>query len=216
MVTRSPARRSLVHCGRIVRPVILVALLGACDSNSATAPGPSLAVANGPNGKNPVVRITPESDTADALGQTIQLTANVSTPTWASLTPGVVTVDAEGRVVSVGTGFGLVQAMVGRKADTAEVLVRQIPVSLNVTPDSLEFLGFSDEPQTLTAVLADANGFPLSGQPAVTWSSDDPSVATVADGVVTATLGAGFTWIRAIFEALTDSAFVNTPATPYP
>jgi hypothetical protein len=215
MVTLSPARRSLVYCGRIVRPAILVALIGACESNGATAPDPSLAAANGPKGKNPVVRITPGSDTADALGETIQLTANASAPTWASLTPDVVTVDAAGRVLSVGTGLGLVEAIVGRKADTAEVLVRQIPASLNVTPDTLHFI-FSDEPQTLTAVLADANGFPVSGQPAITWSSDDPQVASVADGVVTATLGAGFTWIRAIFEAFTDSTFVNTPATPYP
>jgi hypothetical protein len=215
MVTLSPARRSLGYCGRMLRPALLVALLVACESNDAMAPDPSLAAGNGPKGNNPVIRITPESDTADALGETIQLTANASAPTWVSLTPGIVTVDAEGRVVSVGTGLGFVEASAGRKADTAEVLVRQIPASLSVTPDTLHFI-FSDEPQTLTAVVADANGFPVSPQPAVTWSSDDPSVATVEDGVVTATLGAGFTWIRAVFEALADSAFVNTPATPYP
>ena len=179
------------------------------------APDHSLAAGNGPKGNNPVVRITPESDTVDALGETIQFTANASAPTWASLTPGVVTVDALGRVLSVGTGLGLVQAIVGRKADTAEVLVRQTAVSLNVTPDTLEFI-FSDDPQTLTAVVADANGFAIPGQPVITWSSDDPSVASVEDGVVTATLGAGFTWIRAVFEAFTDSAFVSTPATPFP
>jgi hypothetical protein len=207
--------RSLVYCGRIVRPAVLVALLSACGSSDAMAPDPSLAAGNGPKGNNPVIRITPQSDTVDALGETLQLTANVGAPTWVSLTPGVVTVDAVGRVVSVGTGLGLVQAAVGRKADTAEVLVRQIPASLSVTPDTLHFI-FSDEPQTLTAVVADANGFPVSVQPVITWTSDDQSVATVDEGVVTATLGAGFTWIRAVFQALTDSAFVDTPATPYP
>jgi hypothetical protein len=208
--------RSLVPCGRILRPALLAALLVACESNDAMAPDPSIASGNGPKGNNPVIRITPASDTADALGETIQLTANASAPTWTSLTPGIVTVDAEGRVVSVGTGLGFVQATVGRKADTAEVLVRQIPALLGVSPDTLHFI-LSDEPQTLTAVVADANGFPLSHQPAITWTSDDPSVATVdGNGVVTATLGEGFTWIRAVFEALTDSAFVNTPATPFP
>jgi hypothetical protein len=215
MVTFSAARRPLAYCGRLVSPALLVALLGACESHSAMAPDPSLAAGNGPKGNNSVVRITPESDTADALGETIQLVASASAPTWTSLTPGIVTVDAEGRVLSVGIGLGLIQALVGRKADTAEVLVRQVPASLNVTPDTLHFI-FSDEPQTLTAVVADANGFPISVQPAVTWSSDDPSVATVEDGVVTATLGAGFTWIRAVFQAFADSAFVNTPTTPFP
>jgi hypothetical protein len=141
---------------------------------------------------------------------------NAGAPSWTSLTPGIVTVDAAGRVVSVATGLGLVQASVGRKADTAEVLVRQIPAFLNVTPDTLHFI-FSDEAQTLTAALADANRFPIPGRPAVTWSSDDPLVATAdTGGVVTATLGTGFTWIRAVFQALADSAFVNTPATPFP
>ena len=208
--------RSLVSCGRIVRPAILVALLVACESNDAMAPDPSLAAGNGPKGNNPVIRITPGSDTADALGETIELTANASDPTWTSLTPGVVTVDAAGRVVSVGTGLGFVQATVGRKADTAEVLVRQIPASLSVTPDTLHF-SFGNDPQVLTAVVADANGFPVSPQPAITWSSDDPSVATVEDGVVTVTnFDEGFTWIRAVFQALTDSAFVDIPATPFP
>ena len=209
--------RSLVSCGRTVRPALLVALLVACASNDAMAPDPSLAAGNGPKGNNPVIRITPGSDTADALGETIQLAANASDPTWTSLTPGVVTVDDLGRVLSVGTGLGLVQAMVGRKADTAEVLVRQFPASLSVTPDTLHFIHGSNEPQTLTAVVADANGFPLSPQPAVTWSSDDPSVATVEDGVITApNFDEAFTWIRAVFQAFTDSAFVDIPANPFP
>jgi len=207
--------RSLVSCGRIVRPAILVALLVACESNDAMAPDPSLAAGNGPKGNNPVIRITPGSDTVDAVGETIQFAANATDPTWTSLTPGVVSVDAMGRVVSVGTGLGLVQATVGRKADTAEVLVRQIPASLSVTPDTLHFM-FSTDPEVLTAVVADANGFPLSSQPAVTWSSDDPTVATVENGVITAALYEGFTWVRAAFQAFTDSALVDMPANPYP
>jgi hypothetical protein len=207
MVTRS---------AHVLRSAMLATVITACGSNDAMAPNSSVAGANGPKGNNSVVRITPQSDTADALGETIQLTANAVAPTWTSLTPGIVTVDAAGRVVSVATGLGLVQASVGRKADTAEVLVRQIPAFLSVTPDTLHFF-LSGEPQTLTATLVDANGFAIPGRPAASWSSDDPAVATVdTGGVVTATIGAGVTWIRAIFQALSDSAFVNTPATPFP
>lgn len=50
----------------------------------------------------------------------------------------IATVDASGHVVSVGTGLGLIRALGegGRKADTAEILVRQLVVSVQVTPDS--------------------------------------------------------------------------------
>jgi hypothetical protein len=201
-------------CIRFGLSVVFAVLLGGCEGESSTGPAATLGVANGPNGKNAVVRITPESDTLDALGEAVQLTTNAVGPAWVSLTPTVVTVDASGNVVAVGTGLGLVQAVVGRKADTAEVFVRQIPVALSVSPDTLEFI-FSPEPQTLTAVVEDANGFAIPDQP-ITWSSDDSSVATVVEGVVTATLGAGATWVRAFVGVLTDSAFVNTPATPFP
>lgn len=208
-----PSRRPspLVRLHRSLLPVLIGALL-ACEGDGATAPVPNLAVANGPNGKNATVRITPQSDTLDALYDTLQLTANASTPAWSSLTPNVVTVDASGRVVSVGAGLGLIEAAVGRKADTAAVLVRQIPASLEVTPDSI-ILGFQGV-DTLAAVVADANGFEIAGTP-VTWTSDDSAVATVAEGVVAA-IDVGVTWVRAVFETFTDSTHVDVPASPYP
>ncbi len=213
-VPKSRRPSPLARLGRSVVPVLLGALL-ACEGDGATAPVPSLAVANGPNGKNATVRITPESDTLDALYDTLQLTANASGPTWISLTPSVATVDATGRVVSVGTGLGLIQAVVGRKADTAEVLVRQIPASLEVTPDSIGLFGGLQLVDTLTAVAADQNGFPIAGAQ-VTWTSDDPGVASVVDGVVTA-VSNGLTIVRAAIAALSDSATVLVDAAaPYP
>lgn len=213
MLARSSRRRSpVVRSGPFARLVALTAVLVGCQSDGTTGPTPSLGVANGPNGKNAVVRITPEQGTLDALGETVQLTANASAPTWTSLTPLVATVDAFGRVVSVGPGLGLIEAAVGRKADTAEILVRQIPASLEVTPDSI-ILGFQGV-ETLTAVVADANGFAIPDTP-ITWTSDDPAVATVMDGVVAA-IGEGVTWVRAAFTAFTDSTHVNAPASPYP
>ncbi|MGH7632016.1 MAG: hypothetical protein ACREOF_21990 [Gemmatimonadales bacterium] len=201
----------LVRLHRSVLPVLLGTLL-ACEGDGATAPVPSLGSANGPNGKNATVRITPGSDTLDALYDTLQLTANASAPTWSSLNPNVAKVDASGRVVSVGPGLGLIEAVVGRKADTAAVLVRQIPASLEVTPDSI-ILGFQGV-DTLAAVVADANGFAIAGTP-VTWTSDDSAVATVVEGVVAA-IDAGVTWVRAVFDTFTDSTHVDVPASPYP
>jgi hypothetical protein len=81
-------------------------LLAACESNVATDPRPTFSNAgNGPNGKNAPVRVTPESDTLDALYDILLLETNVDV-TWTSLSPAAATVDATGHVVSVGSGLG--------------------------------------------------------------------------------------------------------------
>jgi uncharacterized protein YjdB len=85
-------------------------------------------------------------------------------------------------------------------------------VSLTVTPDNIS-LGFF-EVDTLTAVVSDVNGYPVPGAP-IAWSSDDSTIATVVDGVVTA-YEVGVTWVRAVFAALSDSARVESVAGPYP
>jgi hypothetical protein len=112
--------------GLLLVPLLLSGLLVACETNVATAPRSGLSnAANGPNGKNAPVHVTPESDTLNALYDTLLLAANVDV-TWSSLSPTVATVDATGHVVSVGSGVGLIRAVGvgGRKADTAEILVR--------------------------------------------------------------------------------------------
>jgi pyridoxal biosynthesis lyase PdxS len=85
---------------------------------------------------------------------------------------------------SVGTGLGLVRALGegGRKADTAEILVRQLVASVQVSPDSTTVP--QESLDTLTAVVRDANGYPIVDA-LVEWISDLISVATVAGGVVT-------------------------------
>jgi uncharacterized protein YjdB len=203
--------------GLLVVPLVLAGLLGACESNVATAPRPNLSNAgNGPNGKNAPVRITPESDTLNALYDTLLLAANVDV-TWTSLSPTVATVDATGRVVSVGSGLGLIRALGvgGRKADTAEVLVRQLLASVQVTPDSLTLEQGSQD--TLTAVAADANGYPIIDA-IVTWVSDAIEIATVLEGIVMG-VDTGATAVRASVNGVSDTATVRViapPANPYP
>jgi hypothetical protein len=208
---RASARRILVATAGVV--------LAACGGQEATAPGPVFS-SNGPNGKNAPVHITPAQDTLDALQASLQLAANVDV-TWSSLTPTIVAVDADGGVLSVGPGTGLVQALGtgGRKADTATVVVRQVPAALHVSPDSLHLYVYSPDGLTssdaLTAVAEDANGYSIADA-IVTWVSDLLSVATVsADGIVTA-VDTGSTTIRAILGSLSDTTVVQVVANPYP
>lgn len=197
-------------------PLLCAATLGGCDANTATAPRP--AFGNGPNGKNAPVHITPASDTLDALGSSAQFASNVNV-TWSSLSPAVVTVNANGTATAVGRGLGLIRALSigGKKADTATVLVRQVPAAVHSSPDSLRLHAlppsFPPETAQLTATVEDANGNPIVDA-VVTWVSDLVSVAIVsAQGLVTA-VGTGTTTIRAILDQLSDTTVVNVLPSP--
>jgi hypothetical protein len=170
MLTLATRRTSAMgHLGPYVLPLLFASLLAACEGNGTTDPRPSF-VSGGPNGKNAPVRITPHTDTMDALYDTLVLASSVEV-TWSSLTPGVATVDGSGHVVSIGTGLGLIRALGegGRKADTAEILVRQLVASVQVTPDSTTVP--QESLDTLTALVADANGYPIVDA-LVDWISD--------------------------------------------
>jgi hypothetical protein len=218
LVTRC-ARTTVRATARCILVATAGVVLAGCGGQEATAPRP-LFSGNGPNGKNAPVHITPAQDTLDALQASLQLVANVNV-TWSSLTPSIVAVDPDGGVLSVGPGIGLVQALGtgGRKADTASVVVRQVPAALHVSLDSLRLYFYSPEGPTssyaLTAAAEDANGYSIADA-IVTWVSDLLSVATVsADGIVTA-VDTGSTTIRAILGSLSDTTNVAVVASPYP
>jgi hypothetical protein len=216
MLTPAIWRTSAVgRLGSIVPMLLLATLLAACEGNGTTDPRPSFA-SNGPNGKNAPVHVTPHADTMDALYDTLVLSSSVDVA-WSSLTPGVATVDASGHVVSTGTGLGLIRALGEgeRKADTAEILVRQLVASVQVTPDSTTVP--QESLDTLTALVTDANGYPIVDA-LVEWISDLISVATVTGGVVTPG-DTGMTTIRANVDGVSDTArvWVVPPiANPYP
>jgi hypothetical protein len=198
---------------RVLLAAVAGFVLADCGASDPTAPR-ALFSGNGPNGKNAPVHITPSQDTLDALQATTQLVANVDV-TWSSLTPSVVSVDASGNTVALGTGFGLVRALGigGRKADTAQILVRQVPAALHVSPQTIELIPGSERP--LTAAVEDANGYPILDA-IVAWVSDLLDVATVsADGTVTG-VNPGTTTVRAILDGLSDKPDVTVIAAPYP
>ena len=139
--------------------------------------------------------ITPRTAAFTAIGQTIQLSAEVldqlgraiSAPSvvWSSGDGSVVTVDLSGLVTAVGDGETAISATSGAVSDSARIHVQQIVQSIDVSPstDTLTVLG---DTLRLAAVVLDANGHAVEGAD-VTWSSSDPSVVTVdEDGLVTA------------------------------
>ena len=122
-------------------------------------------------------------------GESSTLTATVSpsdatdqTVTWTSSNTAVAKVDG-GKVTAVKEGTATITASCGGKSATCTVTVKKkvIPVSSVALNKSALFL-LVGESSTLTAEVYPANATDKT----VTWSSSNPSVATVSGGKVTA------------------------------
>ena len=113
--------------------------------------------------------------------------ATNKTVTWDSSAPGVATVDTSGKVTAVAQGSTTITATAADgsgKSATCTVTVNEaetVPVeSVSLDKSNLELTeGGTD---TLTATITPSN----ASNKSVTWSSDNESVATVTNGVVTA------------------------------
>ena len=160
------------------------------------------------------------------VGGTQTLTAtitpsNADNPgvTWSSSNPSVATVDASGLVTAIAVGTATITATSDDNAsikDTCIVTVSAVPVpvvgvTVSPKPVSLQVGGT----QTLTATVTPTN----ADNPAVTWSSSNPSVATVdASGLVTA-IAVGTATITATSNenaSIKDTCIVTVTAVPVP
>ena len=135
--------------------------------------------------------ISPDSAFINAIGFTTQLNAtpfdasHVPMPTvrvtWSSLDPTIATVDSTGRVRAVAVGRARIVAN-ATAADTAAVIVRQVPAHLSVAL-VIGTLAVGDSTQA-NASASDSNSVTIPN-PSVVWSSSDTAVATVsASGIV--------------------------------
>ena len=116
--------------------------------------------------------------------------------TWKSSDTNVATVDETGMVKAVAAGIATitVTATDGAKTDTCQVTVAEpaIPVTgVTLGPKSLD-LTIGGPTGLLTATVSPAN----ATNKTITWTSSNPSVATVNGGIVTA-VGKGTTIITA-------------------
>ncbi len=127
-------------------------------------------------GQTQMLSATPK----DAAGS--PLTGRVTT--WSSSNVSVASVSATGLVTAVSIGGATITATVEGRAASASVTVVAVPVaSVAITPATLTVTVGLTAP--LSAVVRDADGLPLTGRP-VTWTSNNPTIATVgADGLVT-------------------------------
>lgn len=138
----------------------------------------------------PIARTTvsPDSWRFVYLGEELQLSASSFTPdstpangryAWLvdPSTPGVVTVDATGRVAAVGTGAAsVIVTEAGGTADTARISVVQVATAVFVDPPSVALpIGSM---QQFFARAVDAKGNPIPNA-VITWSTTGRQVARV-------------------------------------
>jgi uncharacterized protein YjdB len=186
-------------------------------------------------GTAPVATVTVNfSNTTLSPGQTTQATAvardasgNVLTGrsvSWSSLNPNIATVSTSGVVTAVAAGVASIQATVETKIGLASVTVASaalaVPVPVATVTVTVTSTTLTVGQTTQAAATArDASGNVLTGR-VVTWSSLNPSVATVSStGLVTAVAGGPAT-IRATVETKVGDGVVtvmtNTITAPTP
>ncbi len=139
------------------------------------------------------IAVTPDTVALTALGQTVQLTAEVRDQagramvgvpvSWSSADTTVAAVDSAGRVTAAGRGATTIAAGAERASGESLVKVMQSAGSVTVSPTA-DTVALGDTLR-LVAEALDENGHRIEDA-AFTWSSGDLSVARVdASGLVT-------------------------------
>ena len=139
---------------------------------------------------------------------------NGQTVTWASTDESVATVSSSGLVTGKAAGTAKIRATVQSKMGeaTETVMAPTQPVATVAVSLASSNLTVGQTTQA-TATPKDLNGFTLTGR-TVTWSSLNPSVATVSsNGVVTA-VSVGTAGVRATVETVTGDASAGVSAVP--
>jgi len=148
----------------------------------------------GPAGPANVV-VTPNTVTLTAIGQSVQLDAQVQyeagatssgqTVVWASRNPSVASVSSGGLVTALSKGMADITATAGQKQGKSTITVTQSARSITIAPSSAT-LTEAGETVSLKAAVLDENGRAVENA-VVKWSISDETVATVSDdGTVTA------------------------------
>ena len=132
---------------------------------------------------------------------------------WTSSDTNVLAIDYHtgvARPKAEGSNISIIVRTINRKADTAHVTVIEPVASVEVLPASPSVV--ERRAINLTASVKDRHGVSLPTRP-VSWSSGNPSTATVTNGVVTG-VAPGSTTITATSEGVSGSTTVTVTVPP--
>lgn len=166
--------------------------------------------------------VWPETDTARALGDTIQLTAALKdahgalipgvSAAWSSDDPKIASVDQAGTVIARGEGVVNVVVAAGGRIARARIAVRPRVIAVEIVFDSTYRIPEGDHRPAAVQAL-DARGHRLAG-PIAAWTVSDTAVARVdSTGMVYARVP-GRIMLEARIEAAT--ARIEVEVVPVP
>ena len=146
--------------------------------------------------------------TKDAAGNTL----TGRSVTWSSNSTAIATVSATGVVTGVAAGTTTITATSEGKSGTGTIIVANVPVgSVTVTPPSASV--FTTQTTQFSTIIKDQNGATVTDRQ-VTWSTNNPGVASVSQsGLVTGILPGNAT-ITATSEGKSGSAAVSVSLIP--
>jgi len=133
---------------------------------------------------------------------------------WSSSNPGVATVSPAGTVSAIALGSAVVTVVIDGLSASIPVSVVAVAPSVSavsVTPGATQL--WAGRVLELSAVPADSAGGALTGR-TVTWSSSNPSIASVNETGVVSGLSLGFVNITATIEGRTGVLPLDVVAAP--
>lgn len=166
------------------------------------------------------VGIAPSADTAEALNDTLQLTATIkdksgsalvgSSLKWMSDHPEIASVTASGEVIAHAPGTTTITATVGGLVARSRVVVRPYVANVRVAGDS-EIVLRDGEQRAISARAVDRRGYVIPGLFAKWRTTDSAIVAVDSNGLSTAARPG-----RAILEATIDGVRTQAKVTVIP
>ena len=179
----------------------------ACDKETpAPTPNETITVES--------VTITPSTYEL-LIGESIQLEGSVLpegvnyTAEWLSTNSDVVTVDNNGLATGVASGTAIIMLKAGEKTGSATINVVGVAVE-SITLEKHELELTEGEQYTLRATVLPDN----ADNKSITWSSSDPTIATVSGSGQISALRAGEVTITAKAGQKEDSCAVTITAAP--
>ncbi|NUQ11192.1 MAG: Ig-like domain-containing protein, partial [Gemmatimonadaceae bacterium] len=164
----------------------------------------------------PSVTVGRQSQLVARVYDQIDVEMNSQPVAWSSSNPAVMSVSSTGLLTAQAAGSATIRATSGSLASSVEASAVSAPVaSVQVSPATLSLQAGGQT--ALTASAFDESGNLLSGRVA-SWSSQNPTVATVSSSGVVSAIAAGTTGIVANIEGRTATATisVNVPPPPPP
>ena len=167
------------------------------------------------------IAITPPSLSL-AVGQDVQFSAavldanGIAIPgrviTWTTENAAIASISTAGKASGVGVGTTAIHASADGLDATASVSVTAVPAAAIVIAPSAVTLTKGDTSR-FTATVRDASGSVLANR-AVTWSSSNPTIATVSSSGLVTAVAAGTATVTARSDAVSATAAVSIAAPP--